>query len=171
MYKNKYMKYKAKYLKLIGGMEKSIEDDVGVAGVAGVASVESKSIFPKSLVVSFSHLDGGYEMGNHVILLLQDESLIDITTTTDNPGLVWGIIDFDEEKLDGLKDCIIVSIDQINRSESNEYDGTDIIKFDIAITFMNKHNIAKKILLPVKYEDTSGYGEYDLWLDVNINKK
>ena len=80
-------------------------------------------------------------------------------------------IDFDEEKLDGLKDCIIVSIDQINRSESNEYDGTDIIKFDIAITFMNKHNIAKKILLPVKYEDTSGYGEYDLWLDVNINKK
>jgi hypothetical protein len=123
------------------------------------------SIFPASVVTEFSILDSGYDSPNSVTIKLDDNSKIDITA--DSSDWAWGHIRFDEEKLGQLKNCIITSIDQIDNNESDTHDDEDL-RFYIKITFVNDNNKANHITFPVYYEDTSGWGGYEIFLNVHV---
>ena len=165
MYKNKYMKYKAKYLKLmqqIGGMEKSITSE----------DVKSNPVIPESVVTASLYFKPDSENKNYVYIFLEDETSISITTSSISDTDAWGSIDTTNEEIEKmLKGCIILSIDQINRIYTDETDETEKIIFDIAIKFMDKDNRVDTILLPVKYKYEDDWKNYDIWLDVDINIK
>ena len=123
------------------------------------------SIFPASVVTGFAIFEPNNNEANSVTIKLGDNS--EIAVTTDSLDWAWGNIRFDEEKLCQLKNCIITSIDQIDNESDTRDDDVDP-RFYIKITFVNDNNTVNNITFPVYYEDCSGWGGYEIYLDVNV---